>query len=348
MNKRFWLNLLGVFSLFFCVGFVVTCTVPLYGALENAYPGNVSIIAVALLANVVFICAFYAGIDKLRRIITVEKPVKKILNATEKIKSGDFAVEIEERAPYGRKDEFDRIIENINKMAKELSRSEMLKADFIANVSHELKTPSAVIINYAHLLKKEDLTDEERREYCDELIRSARRLSDTVTNILKLNKLENGSLEGEKESFNLGDLLGECILLYEDKIEQKNLELELDIEDIPCFAIKSYYQIVYGNLISNAVKFTPDGGKISISLKRSEKKATFYIKDTGCGFGEDVGRHIFERFYQADTSRAAEGNGLGLALVKRVIDVIGGEIFVESAPGEGSCFTVTTEIKEDE
>ena len=331
----------GYLLLFFCVAFSTTCSVLLYDNLKSNFENKIGYTALFLLINVFFITFLYALIDYIRRKITIDKPVKIILNATDEITSGNFKVTINKLHRFGQYDAFDQIISNINKMAKELDKSEVLKSDFIANVSHEIKTPITIINNYAQLLSDENISKEEIKEYGDNLLAAAKRLTSLVTNILKLNKLDNQIISETKTEANISNLLAEAILSYEDIIGKKNIELECDIDEVVMKIEISYLDMIWNNLISNAVKFTDEYGKIFISLKDYEDKIIIKVKDSGCGMNKETGERIFEKFYQGDTSHANEGNGLGLALVKRVIDIIGGEISVSSEIGVGSTFMVT-------
>ena len=288
-------------------------------------------------AVLAFVCAIADGI---RRKIMVNRPVDKILEATGRIAAGDFSVRIETEHPYGRYDEFDCIIDNLNKMAAELSGNEVLRSDFISNVSHELKTPLAIIHNYASAIAGEGLDEQTRKKYASVLVSTSARLSSLVTNILKLNRLENQEIKTKKIPVRLDEMLAQSILQFEDKIDEKSLALDCDFDEITVRSDPDYLELVWNNLISNAVKFTDEGGSINVSLKREDGRAVVKVADTGCGISKETGEHIFDKFYQGDTSHAQEGNGLGLALVKKVIDVLGGEISVESRPGKGSVFTV--------
>ena len=301
---------------------------------------NTGLIAVLMLIVVLMLSTVCTVVDVVRRKIMVDRPVKKILSAAERIARGDFSVRLTPSHPYGKYDEYDLIMENLNVVAVELGKSEILKTDFISNVSHELKTPLAIIQNYATLLQKENLDDETRKKHAKTLQNASRRLSDLITNILKLNKLENQELKPDIQKFNLTEALAETVLQYEELIETKRLELACDFEEILITSSPSYLEIVWNNLLSNAVKFTEAGGKIGVTLRYENGKALVKISDTGCGISPETGAKIFEKFYQGDTSHAQEGNGLGLALVKKVIDVLGGEISVSSELGKGSTFTI--------
>jgi signal transduction histidine kinase len=226
-------------------------------------------------------------------------------------------------------------------MAAELSGVETLRADFISNVSHEMKTPLSVMYNYGTLLQDPDLLAETRVEYARAVTDASRRLSDMMTNILKLNRLENQQIYPQSETFDLGEQLCECLLQYESVWERKGISLQTDIvEDLLVTADAELLSLVWNNLFSNAFKFTEDGGTVTLTLTAEEECAVVKVEDTGCGMTPEVGAHIFEKFYQGDTSRATQGNGLGLALVKRVVDILQGEIGVESAVGVGTTFTV--------
>jgi signal transduction histidine kinase len=218
---------------------------------------------------------------------------------------------------------------------------ETLRTDFIANVSHELKTPLAVIQNYGTMLQQPNLSEEDRKDYARTVTNASQRLASLITNILKLNKLENQQIFPKKERFDLGEQLCECLLGFENAWEAKNLEIETDMEDgVNVESDPELLSLVWNNLFSNAIKFTEEGGTIGLKLHIENEHAVVEVSDTGCGISPEVGAHIFEKFYQGDTSHATQGNGLGLALVKRVVDIIEGEISVSSELGKGSTFTV--------
>ena len=227
-------------------------------------------------------------------------------------------------------------------MANELSKSEVLKNDFIANVSHEIKTPLAVIQNYAKALKNPSLDSETKEKYISNLVEACQKLNGLITNILKLNKLENQKLLPEIKEFNLSELLANQVLQFESLIEKKEIDLVCEIEeDLFIKSEESYLEIIFNNLMSNAIKFSNPKGMIYVGLKKEKQNYHITFKDSGCGMDKETGKHIFDKFYQGDTSRSKEGNGLGLALVKRVIDIIGGSIHVTSQIGEGTEFIIT-------
>ena len=331
---------------FLTVGFAVSCCMILFLNVLSDSMGlvldakNVGIAAKLTFGNVLLITFLFVTVDYIRRRITVERPVKLITETAEKIMQGDFSARVPPIHGAGT-DGFNQIGSAINKMAQELSGTETLRTDFIANVSHELKTPLAVMGNYATMLQRPGITEEERYEYAKSISEAARRLAQLVTNILKLNKLENQQIFPTAQEFDLGEQLCECLLGFEDAWEAKNLEIETDIQDdVRIQSDPELLSLVWNNLISNAVKFTSDGGTIGLSMKAEDSSVIVQVRDTGCGMKPETGMHIFEKFYQGDTSHATGGNGLGLALVKRVMDILNGEIGVQSVCGEGSTFTV--------
>lgn len=291
--------------------------------------------------SVILISAVNILVFSLHKKITLEAPTRRILDAAARIGKGDFSVRIRPFHKKYFKNEFDVIIEDLNKMAAELSGVETMKTDFIANVSHELKTPLAVIGNYVTLLQTPDLTEEKRLEYTRAVQEASRRLNTLITNILKLNKLETQQIFPETADYDLGEQLCEAMLNFEHQLEEKGLELETDLEEnVILHADADLLMHVWLNLFSNAVKFTPPGGTITVKLEKEGDAAVVTVTDTGCGMTQEEQLHIFEKFYQGDASHSVQGNGLGLALAKRIVDITGGEIRVFSIPGAGSTFTV--------
>jgi signal transduction histidine kinase len=335
------------FLLFFLsVGFVVSCCMMLFlNVLSKEMglvytPDNIAEAAKITFLNVVIITVLFKTADFIRRRIMVDRPVKMITDAAQRIMNGDFSVRVKHMHGSGMEG-FNQIGESINKMAEELSSVETLRTDFIANVSHEMKTPLAVMQNYGTLLQAPDLPEEKRIEYAKAITDASRRLADMMTNILKLNRLENQQIYPNLTTFDLGEQLCESLLQYESAWERKNIEIETDIaENVLVSADAELLSLVWNNLFSNAFKFTEDSGKVTLTLTADETYATVKVSDTGCGMSAEVGAHIFEKFYQGDTSHATQGNGLGLPLVKRVVDIMQGEIGVESAIGVGTTFTV--------
>ena len=341
------LESISSFLLFFLtVGFIVSCCMMLFVTILSDTMGltftshNVSVAAKVTFLNVILITFLFKLADYIRRKIMVERPTKIITEATKKIMAGDFSVRIKPMESTGMEG-FNQIAEEINQMAAELSSVETLRTDFIANVSHEMKTPLAVIQNYGTLLQTPNLSEEKRIEYAKGVNDASHRLAEMMTNILKLNRLENQQIFPETTVFDLGEQLCECLLQFENIWEKKNIEIYTDIaQDVRVEADAELLSLVWNNLLSNAFKFTDEGGSVLVSLATTNHHAIIKVSDSGCGMSAEVGAHIFEKFYQGDRSHSMQGNGLGLALVKRVIDIMHGEISVESTVGEGTIFTV--------
>ncbi len=332
---------------FMLVAFVITCCMMLFvtamsQTLEiTLTQANIAIAAKLTFINVILLSLVFTIIDTVRRKLTIFRPVKEITLAAEKIMQGDFSVRLKRRNSFASDDKFNDIIDCFNQMAEELSGVETLRTDFIANVSHEMKTPLSVMQNYGTLLQSPNLSEEKRIEYAKGVTDAAHRMADMMTNILRLNRLENQQIFQSATEFDLGEQLCECLLQYENVWEKSKISIETDIaENVTVKADAELLSIVWNNLLANAFKFTDTGGTVTLSLTATEHHAIVKVKDTGCGMSAETGAHIFEKFYQGDTSHSSQGNGLGLALVKRVVDIVKGEISVESTLGVGSTFTV--------
>ena len=343
----------GVVS-FLLIAFVITCCMALFITTMTAVmgitlaPEDITIAAKLTFANVVLLSILVTVIGEVRHKLLVDLPVKRITAAAAQMTKGNFNVRIRTPKTPDGYDDFHEIIKCMNQMAAELANIETLRTDFIANVSHELKTPLSVIQNYATLLAARELDPARRLEYANAIADATRRLSRLVSNILKLNKLENQQIFPSPEVFDLGEQLSLCLLGFEHTWEQKNIEIEANIKDGILIATdREMMTLVWNNLFSNAFKFTPHGGKVSVSLHDEAGFAVVEITDTGCGISKEVGAHMFEKFYQGDTSHQTGGNGLGLALVRRVIDITKSEISVASELGRGTTFTVRIKMEKN-
>lgn len=272
---------------------------------------------------------------------TYDRPMKELAKAAKQVAHGDFSVYIPPLHPSNRHDYLDLMFLDFNKMVAELGSLETMRTDFIANVSHEIKTPLAAIQNYAQLLRSPRLTKEEQEAYTEAILSSTRRLSSLVTNILKLNKLESQQIRPQFSVYDLCRQLEECALAFEPVWEEKQIEFEAELEEQATVkADASLMELVWNNLLSNAFKFTGPGGKVTLRQTSEADCIAVSVMDTGCGISPESKEHIFDKFYQGDTSHAAEGNGLGLALALRVLQLTGAEIAVDSAEGQGTTFTV--------
>ena len=345
--KRFLQGLNHYIAFFLMVAFLVTCCIMLFTRTLMASLGvvltgeNLATAAKLTFGNVILLSLLFTFFDEIRRKLTVERTARCIAEAAKRLVSGDFSARVARPSRFGIDEHFGEIIDCFNRMAEELSGVETLRTDFISNVSHEMKTPLAVMQNYGTLLQAPDLPEDKRVEYARGITDSSRRLADMVTNILKLNKLENQQIFPHAEKYDLGEQLCEVLLQYESVWERENIEIETDIaEDVQVNADRELLFLVWNNLLSNAFKFTPPEGRVSLTLTATAHHAIVRVEDTGCGMSAETGAHIFEKFYQGDTSHAMRGNGLGLALVKRVVDIVHGEISVESEIGKGTTFTV--------
>lgn len=274
--------------------------------------------------------------------IGYDKPMRRLSEAAKRVAEGDFSVYVEPLNPPDKYDYIDVMFTDFNVMVQELGSIETLKNDFVSNVSHEIKTPLAIIKNYTTILKKGDLPEETRLEYMDSIITAADNLSALVTNILRLNKLENQEIVVPVQPYDLCRQLSECVLAFEAVIDEKHIELDIDIEDrAVILADEHMLEIVWNNLLSNAFKFTEAGGSIAIRQTSEADTILVSVSDSGCGIESEALRHIFDKFYQGDTSHSKQGNGLGLALAHRIVEKAGGTLSVQSEPGNGSTFTVT-------
>jgi signal transduction histidine kinase len=270
------------------------------------------------------------------------KPISVLSKKMSEVSSGNFEVRLDEKS--AKITEIEEIYTSFNLMAAELGATETIQSDFVSNVSHEIKTPLSAIEGYATLLQDSGCTEEEKEQYIEKILFNTRRLSELVGNILLLSKIENRSIEPMPTSFRLDEQIRQSIMLYESGWTEKNIELDVDMDEITYSCDKGLLVHVWNNLISNAIKFSPVGGTIRIRLEENNNIIRFIIDDEGHGISPNAQKHIFDKFYQEDSSHKQDGNGLGLALVSRILDTMRGEVTTENLTPRGCRFTVTLPI----
>lgn len=265
------------------------------------------------------------------------KPIQDMLEATTAISQGDFSVRVEESA----EGDMGKLLHSFNQMTAELGNTEIMRNDFINVFSHEFRTPIVSIRGFAKRLRSKNLTEEQQEEYLNFIVSESERLSDLAGNILLISKYENQNHVTEKGNYRLDEQIRTCILRMESLWSARNIQFEMDLPELSIYANAEMLDHVWQNLISNAIKFSHDGGSISVSARKENSHITVWIRDEGIGIAPEHIGHIFDKFYQEDTAHATAGNGLGLALVKRIVQLCGGEIRAESQPGCGTMFIVT-------
>ena len=269
-------------------------------------------------------------------------PIKKLRGAMDKVAKGDYSVRLKERSTSK---EIMEIYTGFNLMVHELSSTEILQTDFVSNVSHEFKTPISAIEGYSTLLQDSDNLDDDQREYVEKILLNTGRLSSLVGSILLLSKLENQQIPTNQTQYRLDEQIRQSVVALETAWVQKSIELDVDLDRASYVGNEPMMRHVWDNLISNAVKYSPDGGTVKLRLVKKPRRLVFTVEDQGPGLSEEAKKHIFDKFYQGDTSHKQEGNGLGLALVKRILTIEKGQITAENIPEGGCRITVTLHIE---
>jgi signal transduction histidine kinase len=267
-------------------------------------------------------------------------PIRKIMAAMGRLAKGEFSVRIDMSNEAYCPREIREFAESFNKAAEELSGTEILRKDFINNFSHEFKTPIVSISGFADLLLDVDLPPEDQKEYLTIIRDESKRLAELSTNILTLNRIESQAILRDTENIRLGEQIRQSVLLTEQKWRDKNLDFEADIEDVDYLGNEALLKEVWLNILDNAAKFSPEGAVVSVTLHKKGGEIIAAVTDHGPGMDEKTKAHIFEQFYQGDTSHRSQGNGLGLAMVRKIVELHGGKVSVDSSPGNGSSFTV--------
>ncbi len=266
------------------------------------------------------------------------KPISMLSESMKKVSGGDFSIRLKESSKIKEIGELNR---SFNAMTDELGATEVLQSDFVSNVSHEIKTPLNAIEGYATLLQDSDCSDEERKRYTEKILFNTKRLSELVGNVLIISKIESGTVDINDDTFRLDEQIRQSIMLLEPKWVEKEIEFDIELDEITFKGDRNLLVHVWNNIIGNAIKFSPRGGLVTIRLENISGGVRFIVADCGPGISETAKKHIFDKFYQEDSSHKQEGNGLGLALVKRIVDMSGGKIEVENLPESGCSFTVT-------
>ncbi|MCD8096365.1 MAG: HAMP domain-containing histidine kinase [Ruminococcus sp.] len=307
-----------------------------YIKINAAYTEDFYLIAFFIIAITLIACIVIGTLLTTLVSSGILKPIRNLSAATNLVARGNFKV----RVPVPRDRDCAVLTKNFNKMTEELSGIETLRGDFISNVSHEFKTPLASIQGFAKLLDDESISEEERKEYTAVIISETERLSRLTSDILKLSKLENQKTIVDKKRFSIDEQIRKILLVLEPEWTKKNIEMDISLDDVYYFGNEELMAQIWQNVINNAIKFTPKDGKIGVKLFCTESNITVKISDSGPTIDPDTAEKIFDKFYQGDRSRKTEGNGLGLALVKRIVDLCNGKIYMENMYDGGVCFVI--------
>lgn len=297
--------------------------------ITNSYIGKIILISLGVSILIVSILTTLLSAIFIR-------PLTKLSEATEEVAKGNFDTRVDVPKDY----EFGNLAENFNKMVYELGSIETLRNDFVSNVSHEMKTPIASIQGFIKLLKDDSFSKEEKDEFMDIIVSESERLSKLTSNVLKLSKIDNQDISIVKEKFSLDEQIRCVILILERSWSEKDLKLNIDLEKINIVQNEDLLQQVWLNLIENAIKFSSVGGEVTIKLTSDEENSYVEVTDNGAGMSEEIQKHIFEKFYQGDKSHLVDGNGLGLTLVKKIVELCSGDIYINSELGKGTTFTI--------
>ena len=279
----------------------------------------------------------------------VFKPLRKLTKLTEQVAKGNYDVDVNGITNFfTEKSDLGNLVNAFEDMTNELSSTEIFRNDFIHNFSHEFKTPIISIRGFARQLYKGNLTAEQQSEFAKIIMDESEHLANMSSNVLLLSKLESQEIVSDKESFSLDEQLRTCMLMMEEQWSEKNLTIDMDLDEIDYYQNKDLLYHVWTNLFSNAVKFTKENGTVSVQCHRANDAIFVAVSDNGAGMDDETKKHIFEKFYQGDTSHATAGNGLGLSLVKRIVEMMDGRISVDSTLGKGSTFTVSLPLQNEE
>lgn len=312
----------------FCLAVAVSSLINRLLPVHIEIPFLVELIVIALIIGI-FVTSYMSRL--------FFNPIKELSSAMEKVSDGDFSIQLETNSSSV---EIQDLYAGFNMMTRELGATEILQTDFVSNVSHEFKTPINAIEGYSMLLQDGENLNDEQKKYVEKIIFNTQRLSSLVGSILLLSKIENQTITTNQTCYYLDEQIRQSIVALEPAWEKKNIEFDVEMENTEYVGNENMMRHVWDNLIGNAIKFDPPYGLVRIRLVRKDKNIIFTIEDSGPGISEEAKKHIFDKFYQADNSHKEEGNGLGLALVKKILNASGGEISAENIHGGGCRFTV--------
>lgn len=296
----------------------------------------------------VIVALVFVGFTAWQRYRSMDRPLRELSDAAERVASGDFSVYLQPLHSPANYDYLDAMFANFNTMVAELGSIETLSDDFVANVSHEFKRPLANIEGYAQALQLPNLSEKDRLQYTTTIIQATQQLSSLVTNVLRLSKLQNQTIKPQLELFDLNTQLTRVVLDHDAMLEAKSLEMAIELpEKLELTSDAALLRVVWQNLLRNAIKFTPVHGQISLKAVQTKTAVVVSFQDTGEGMSAETQRHLFDKFYQGDSSHASEGNGLGMAMVAQILHLVNGEIQVTSAIDQGSTFTVTLPLTQE-
>ena len=307
-----------------------------FGVIGNIEDNTSSILTLVIVGQASILISF--GISFLFVKIPL-KPINTLINHMNRLAAGDFKTRLSFGKSLSKNPTFKEISESFNRMAEELENTEMLRGDFVNNFSHEFKTPIVSIAGLAKLVNKGDIDDEQRSQYLNAIESESLRLADMATNVLNLTKVENQTILSDITEYNLSEQIRSCVLLLENKWTQKDIELSLNFDEINIEGNEELLKQIWINLVDNAIKFSPRGGTVTVEIEQDSEYVTVRVKNTGSEISESDRRKIWNKFYQADKSHTTEGNGIGLAIVKRIVELHGGAVDVESQSGP-VCFSV--------
>lgn len=301
-------------------------------------------LAVVILAYWLLLAIVFAALIGRQINDRLEQPMRELGAAAGRVAQGDFSVYVAPRHVEGTRqwNSTDQMFADFNTMVGELGSIETMKNDFVSNVSHEIKNPLAIITTHAKALERGTVSDERRKAYAGVIVDASARLNTLVTNTLKLNKLESQSIVAEAADYNVASQLTDAALALYDLFDAKGVALELDVEDhATVHADPGIVSLIWSNVLGNALKYTESDGHVTLRQRSTSDGVTVEIIDDGCGMSETEAAHIFDKFYQGATTHAAEGNGLGMAMVKRAVELSCGTITVRSSQGSGTTVTIT-------